>query len=274
MNEMKKSKNKNETIFFCCSIDTLDASLATHVHSKPIQSARLVQLSKKYAKYSFNNYGQQVQCGGVHKLIKSKHFPSYKDNRSRRARGTQVKGSSKQKGKRVDRELALAVEGRLPMMKKHDPFTDRLLAYFSSIGHTLQAAQVPCELPGPKMTQADLITQDHFHCLWLWELKTGMPVGFHMTQGVLRNVPLMCQHCGALGRAAKCAQCGKPNAGYVDSKKLNQWHLQLHYTRQALVKAGVRISQSRVIQIYQHAKKGIVIEVHQPPAWIANVRVF
>ena len=118
---------------------------------------------------------------------------------------------------------------------------------------TLQASQVPVPLASTalKMTQADLITKDAFGKLWLYELKTGVPISFYRTQ---KEQPYF-----------------EGKLKDVDCNGLNIWHLQLAHTRLALEKQGVQISEARVIQVYKHKEKGLVVKVHEQPKWVKNL---
>lgn len=228
--------------YTCAPIDALHPLLATHLHSRLIQSARFDETAKCY---KFERNGITVTCGGVHSMLRYTFYPHYQDNRSRRKGSVQIQGSSKSIGKRVDNEIALAVERRLP--KKPHKMTSALLNFWKEAGETLQAAQVPVVLTTAqsRMTQADVITKDSKGRLILYEIKTGAPVGFHIAQDTFQV-----EHVSDI----KCT-------------KKHIWQLQLAYTRMALEKSGVPIHASYVLQIYQHKQQGLVIDPQTPPGW-------
>lgn len=102
------------------------------------------------------------------------------------------------------------------------------------------------------MTKADVITRcERDGTLWLWEVKTGAPIAFHISQGNFTREPL----------------------ADIPCTEKHIWLLQLHYTHQALeTMAGLHIDGgARVIQV--HARKGqrnLIIEEHAPPAWLTT----
>jgi hypothetical protein len=178
----------------------------------------------------------------------------------RRWRTTQVKGSSSGVGKRVDMELMHHCNPSLGLKpaKVLHKFTAKLLHLWTvEMKHTIQACQLPLLLVGEHnaMTQADVITRDERTGeLWLWEVKTGMPVSLHR---INKTTPKM-----------------RGVFSSVPCTKFNAWHLQLHLTRKACVSAGIPIANARVIQISERKFKGsTVLEVkqHQPPAWTASL---
>lgn len=237
---------------YTCAPDasSLDPSLAQHLRSELAQTAHYDAEREKYA---FRRQGMMIYCGGLHAALRYRYYPHYKDNRSKRKRGTQVKGSNKAMGKRVDEELKRACAG--VSGNRQSTYTRALLAYWTRTGHTLQACQVPVDLSDAavdRMTQADVLTWHAASAtLWLWEVKTGMPVGFHRKQGKMRNMP---------------------HAAAVDCTKLNIWHLQLHHTRAALQRAGVAIGGAAVIQVCERKGQGFDVKVHAPPAWTTHMQ--
>jgi hypothetical protein len=243
---VKPKKEQQQQLYTSCSIDDMEPSLARHLHHPLVQGARF---DKKTGKYNFIKHGRMIACGGLLRHIKRIYYKSYKDNRSRRNyKKTNVKGSNKRQGKTVDQQIARSIERKV---QKPHPMTRALLEHFKAKGHVLQAGQVPVELNGwSKMTQADLITRDKkTGKLWVWEIKTGMPVGFFVKQGCFKAAPL------------KDVEC----------TKLNIWHLQLRYTVAALQASHVQVGESRVIQIYEDKERGLVIKEHEPPEWVAKV---
>lgn len=197
--------------------------------------------------------GRSVLLCGLVAKVRARHYPHHQANRSRRRHSrVNVRGSSSAQGKRVDHELQSAVVGH-PVRRQH-PMTSCLLAYWESKGHRLVACQVPVRVRDffMCMTEADVLTTDSAGRLWLWEVKTGAPVGFHRRQGTLQHV-----------RGAEVPCNGQA-----------LWQLQLHYTRRALEAAGVAVANARVIQVHGQRKKGAGLEVvvHEPPEWVHRVQ--
>jgi len=230
-------------------------ALAAHYASEFCQRAHFCAQSNAYQAPS---NGRIATYSGLISRLRKHHYPHYDQTQSkRRWKKTNVRGSTSAQGKRVDAELGSVVAGKaLPKRKKSwDAMTVSLLSYWrDDLGHTLEAAQVPVRVQGfwSTMTQADVITRDSDGRLWLWEVKTGMPVGFTRKKGVLQNVR---------GAEVPC------NGAAV-------WHLQLHYTRKALEAAGVPIAESRVIQIHgvRSDKNVLKRKVHIPPEWVGRLR--
>lgn len=236
------NQHVNGSCFTCAPVDDLHPALAQYLHSKVAQSAHYNENSRCY---KFCKNGIWLTCGGLHRTLKGIYYPHYKDNRSRRKGNVKIKGSSKKQGIRVDREVGMMVERA--RIKKMHPMTQRLLEFWNEMGEHLQASQVPVQLTltKTKMTQADLITRDAQGRLILYELKTGAPVGFSVTQGTF---------------SVKEAQ-------HVKCTKQNIWQLQLAYTRMALQKAGIPIYESRVIQIFEKKGEGLQVKIYTPPVW-------
>jgi len=235
-------------LFTAVSLDDLHPILAQYLHSPIAQSATFDPATKCY-KYMYA--GQQVTCGGLLSTLKYAYYPKYdNETKKRRRKSAKLVGSTAKQGKQIDAEIGLIIENRLKKKnKKPHPMTQAILDTLKGMGQTLQASQVPVPLAtnSLKMTQADLITRDAFGKLWLIELKSGQVVGFHRKQkdqlhfeGKLKD---------------------------VDCNGLNIWHLQLAHTRMALEKQGVPISEARIVQVYKHKEKGLVVKVHEQPKW-------
>lgn len=228
----------------------LEPSLAQHLASVTAQTAKFDGEC-----YTYHKGGRPVRVGGLNKALRWRYYAHYQDNRSKRDwKTTKIKGSSKEEGILVDTEVSLYVENRHRLVTQQK--ARRLLATWEAMGHTLQAGQVPVELPvtllgGQRLTQADLITRHRETGeLWLWEIKCGAPIGFHRKQGVFANMP--------------------EDADDVACTKLGIWHLQLHFTCESLKAAGVDIRHARVIQIHENKVEGLRVDIHEPPAWVAK----
>lgn len=189
-------------------------------------------------------------CGLIHK-IRARHFIHYGSKQSKRRHGkTNVIGSSSAIGKRVDKELMMECSAK-PKKKKH-VLTKALIDYWTQAGHTIVRCQLPVIVRDfvMCMTQADVITMDRNNHLWLWEVKTGMPVGFYRKNGVLKHTT------------------GEP----VPCTGMEVWQLQLLYTQRAVCTAGIPIRHARVIQVHEQRDGPVVVKVHEPPKWVERVR--
>lgn len=189
-----------------------------------------------------------VHCGLIAK-VRARHYLNYrsgKERKSRRGR-TNIKGSSCNLGMRVDRELVAFVAQKKNQPLRH-PLTAALLRYWFGCGHRLVAAQLPVRVKSFAccMTQADIITMDSVGRLWLWEVKTGAPIGFFRKDAPLQNVR------------------GEP----VPCTGLAVWQLQLAYTRRALIdSAMLPIAEARIIQVHEQRKGPVVTKVYELPEW-------
>jgi len=157
--------------------------------------------------------------------------------------------SSSALGMRIDKELIMEC-GAKPKKKKH-VLTSALLNYWNGVGHKLVTCQLPVTVRDfpTCMTQADVITIDPEGHLWLWEVKTGMPVGFYLKKGFLNYVH------------------GDP----VPCTGMEVWQLQLLYTQRAVCNAGIPIRHARVIQVHEQRKGPVVLKVHEPPKWVERI---
>lgn len=252
---MHAQKMDSPVLFQAAPTERLHPSLQKYLASPFAQSVRL----NEERGYVVTNAGRPQVCGGLTRLLRARYYPNYKDNRSKRGRRVLIKGSSIEQGKQVDSDMGSYIAGHKTIDAVH-PMARALIERFEGNGHILQAAQVPVKVEVGRITQADFITLDtRTNKLWLIEQKSGHPVGLHMKQGVFERT-----------------------YRNVDNTKLNQWHLQLLYTKRSLIEAGVEITESRVIQIYEKKKKrtpaekgkrlrgprtNLEIKEHVPPPW-------
>lgn len=252
-------------LFQAAPADRLHPSLRQYLASPFAQSVRLNDSHSPdggSGGYVVTNAGRPQVCGGLTRLLRARYYPNYIDNRSKRGRRVLIKGSSIEQGNQVDADVASYIAGHKTVDSVH-PMARALIERFEGNGHIFQAAQVPVSVEMGRITQADFITLDtRTNKLWLIEQKSGHPVGLHTKQGVFERT-----------------------YRNVDNTKLNQWHLQLLYTKRSLIAAGVNIAESRVVQIYEKKKKrataqkgkrlrgpktDLVIKEHVPPAWTAT----
>lgn len=225
--------------FFAVSKNASPA-LGAYLQLPVVKSA---SFSEADDRYHYTKHGQQVACGGLVQTLKYRFYQHYKDNRSKRRKGTRVRGSNKKQGKLVDAQLLQYVHvGKKP--KRCTKMTTALLDYWHSKGHTLEAAQLPVELvQWNKMTQADVITRKN-NQLYMWEVKTGFPIGGFRKQAFF-SAPLH----------------------KVPCTKYNIWQLQMHYTMQGLRQQGLPIKAGNVIQVYSKDGK-MQVKVHEEEPWL------
>lgn len=245
------------SLYTCCSLEQLEPSLQTHLHSPTAQHAEIIKRGC-FDMYRFQSRGSFHEGGGLLNAIKDRFHPHFETSKSKRHGRTLIKGSSKKTGKTVDTQIARLIEN--PKLKRPHKWTKAIHQQLIVIlGHSYQAAQVPVELtphwPG-RMTQADLITKDKNGKLWLWEIKTGMPVSFRKQRA-------------SKGKKKKCFLNIQPE---VECSPLGVWNLQACFTESALKHAGVQIYQTRIIQVYdrRNSKTGkleIFCEIHEPEQW-------
>lgn len=241
--------------------EKLDASIVRHSQTRFAQSVELIK-QFGFEKYSFFHAGITHEGGGVISLLQKTFYPHYKSNRSKRKyKSVNVQGSTSVKGKTIDGQLgkwtALGGGGKRP--KRLNAWAGALMEHLETLGHTPQAAQLPVLIPNSRphrMTQADLITVDGFGRLWLWEIKSGIPVGGFQKQDVFQN--------GIQDTKGKTVPC----------TKYGIWQLQLEFTRKALEAAGISIAEARVIQVYGDKRENKpVVKVHSQPEWVKSAQL-
>lgn len=218
-----------------------------YVASPAVKSASFSDADERY---HYTHHGQHVACGGLVQTLKHRFYPHYKDNRSKRRKGTRVRGSNKKQGKLVDAQLLQYVHvGKRSAIKRCTKMTTALLDFWSDAGHTLEAAQLPVELnQWNKMTQADVITRKNDR-LYLWEVKTGFPIGGFRKQAFF-SAPLH----------------------KVPCTKYNIWQLQMYYTKRGLQEQGLPIKEAAVIQVYSKDGK-MNVKVHKEEPWLKEAPV-
>jgi len=222
-------------------------SIVKHAATRTIQSATF---DKEDGKYHYWKTGNTFASGGLLSTLKYNYYPHYQENRSKRKwKKTNIRGSTCAQGKLVDKQIGeYTIAGGKGRPKRVTSMASALLGYWEAMGHIPQVAQLPVEITRwNRMTQADYITRAPDGRLWLWEVKTGFPVGGFRKQGEFKG-------------EFKGVSC----------TKYNIWQLQLHFTREGLKKAGVDISESRIIQVHSDKSKKMTIIVHEPKSWIAD----
>jgi hypothetical protein len=221
--------------------------------------ARSAHYNEQTQSFHYTKHGRPIQCGGIHGWLRTLFYSHYVRNRSdRNHKQVSLIGSTHTQGKLVDAQLEAITRGKMSMThRKMHKMTRAIVEWLHARGHTLEAAQVPVELAQGwgRMTCADLITRNKADGkLWVWEIKTGFPVGFYRSQGNFANAPL---------EDVPCTQ-------------QNIWFLQLHYTHQALctmARLPIEGGCSRILQVYLK-KQGrgkpaaLIVEEHAPPAWL------
>ncbi len=253
----RKETNPGE-LYSVVKPEVQEPSLAAYLKSVVPKTACLEWsvIGRKRCKlfsYYSPRMGRHVKCGGLHKLLKSRFYPKYdpyskEEKKKYRKADAKVKGSNVKEGQLVDKQLTDLVDGSRSE-NRLNAHTSALLEFWRSIGHTLHAAQVPVELSMEgavvKMTKCDVLTLDANGKLWCWEVKCGMPIAPTKEHGYFASAPF--QH--------------------VPLTKFNIWQLQVYYTAQALLAAGVDIYQYRVIQAFGYDNQ-VVVKAHEKPNWL------
>jgi len=242
----------NDGAFFAVAPNNVNTQLAAHVQSRMVQSAHF---DKELGAYRYVKHGQMISSSGLHKALFWRYYRHYKDNRSKRKWSTGIKGSSDKRGIRIDREITSYVASGGTRPARPDVLTTAILDHIESLGHTPQGAQIPVEIPGwMRMTQVDFVSCDPHGRLHVWEVKSGIPVGGFVQQGFFKEI----RDASNGGHPVKCT-------------KYHIWQLQLYYESKSLEAAGVPVYQQHIIQAYEDRKKGIIVKVHDPPPWTANI---
>lgn len=251
-------KQKQKPFYTTTKTPLLHSAIAAHCVTPFVQSARFVTDHYEYLGH---------RGPGLVSCVRRRYHPHFdrgRDNMSkahkRRWKSVKVRGSNSSQGKTVDNQIAKYTQaggGSISAVlgSRVSPLTRALLEYFKGIGHTPQAAQLPVRLADWEgMTQADLITKDSFGNLWLWEVKTGFPVGGFRHHDTFHNI-------------------GGGKKDKVPCTIYNCWQLQLYFTRRALERtAKLPISQARVIQVYtEKGKVKPIIKVHETPKWLRDI---
>lgn len=187
------------------------------------------------------------QRGGIHSILERAFYPHYKMKKRRKSKKPrQFKGSSRELGMLVDRELSDYVKtGKEP----EETLSIVIVTHLEHMEHTLQACQVPLYVTvagSERITQADLISQDKQGRLWMWEIKTGYnrSQAQRMLRG-LRDVP---------------------------NNRHNHWELQRHYTHKGLVEGGLPIYRSHVLNVYREDGGRVHAKQRSVPKWCAKLK--
>lgn len=181
---------------------------------------------------------------GLLKTLKKVYYPNFKRKMKQHARQTKLKrkGSSRSKGIQIDKQLFDYIK------KKKQPrnaYAKALLKYWESIGHNLQAAQVPVHIKKfDCCTAADVITEDKDKKLYLWEVKSGF--NNSQKQGLMNYLD------------------------NVDNSVKNHWELQRHYTTKGLADYGLELAGSQVINVYEQGDH-IRVKRRKRPKWSENI---
>jgi hypothetical protein len=228
--------------------DYLHGYFATH--------ASFSHESKSYTFREETNPKHVHHIGGLLNKIRARHYPQYTQRQQRRHQKTQRKGSSAKQGKLVDAQLMASFK-----VAPTHRMAIAIMEHFRINKQTLQACQVPCYVNLLQcMTQADVITRDSRGNLYLYEIKTGYPIGGFHKQGVLRNIP----------------STGVASATGIPNTKMNHWQLQLRYTQLALEQHGVHIHRAYILQVYDYYNpktkcKTVRLKLHTQADWVLAI---
>ena len=206
---------------------------------------------KEIYQFSFQSHGVTKYAKGLRSKLKGEFYPKYKKSEQKRHRRTIQVGSSSAQGTRVDNEIMKITgigKNKKKRPKKLHKLTSAIVDKLEEQGHIFVASQLPVNIDyWNRATQADLVTRKNGQ-LWMFEIKTGFPVGGFSKKGKL-----------------------KPPLSRVDSTIYNHWQLQRHYTHQGLLVNGLQITESRIIHAKFHRKKGIVCEIKSNPKWTEKI---
>jgi hypothetical protein len=184
-----------------------------------------------------------VVKGGLTTYLHSRYYPHYKRKKKRRSRKRVVanKASSRKEGIAIMLQLfSFVKEGKKPK----NAMAAAIVEFFSRLDHSLQAVELPVHITNiDRVTQADLITEDTAGRLWMWEIKAGY------------------------NRVQKQGNMAKPYDG-VPNREHEHWELQRYFTHQGLVEAGLKLYQSRVLNVYRDDQHQIHVVPRQIPNWI------
>lgn len=198
-------------------------------------------------RYFYTDKGNKtVYCGGLLSKLQSLYYPNYpRSPKRRRFNSSNKVGSSSKMGITVDNQLMNYVEDK---KSKKNIMTRNIIDYLENEKkHTILASQLPVKLnKWYKITQADILTIDKkTNDLYMWEIKTGFPVGGYRKRGTF-NSPF----------------------DHVACTKYNIWQLQRHFTYLGLVENGLNIKGSFILQIYRDKTKGYIVKEIGEAKWI------
>lgn len=216
--------------------------LKTYLKSPQVFSIQFVDDNGKQPYYTMNG----KRHSGLHSKLKATYYPNYERKKRRFSKSIHraKKASSKELGKTIDRQIVLYI--KKPEKKPRNPLARALVEYWLKIEHSIQAAQVPVYIKELNcVTQADVITEDKFGRLWMWEVKSGYNRA--QKQGFLLGF-------------------GKEE---VPNKDTNHWELQRHFTHKGLVDGGLPLFASHVINVYQNGDE-IEVKKRKVPKWVLN----
>jgi hypothetical protein len=184
------------------------------------------------------------QCGGLISRLKKIYYPDFevKKRQYRKSKQNKKGASTKAIGIAIDKQIQSYIKiGKRPK----NQLAVALVEYLEKkCKHTLQAAQVPVFIMG-RITQADLITEDESGNLYMIEVKSGY------------------NQCKPQGFLAKLDN--------VPNTIKNHWELQRHFTHLGLVKGGLPIKASYVLNVYPEEGKGITVKKRKNPSWVHKI---
>jgi hypothetical protein len=182
---------------------------------------------------------------GLLKILKRVYYPSFvrKIKQHNRESKMKRKGSSRAKGIQIDKQLFEYIKKQ---KKPRNSYAKALLQYWDSIGHTLQASQVPVYIAKFNCcTAADIITEDKDKKLYLWEVKSGF--NNSKKQGLLTYLK------------------------DVDNSTKNHWELQRHFTSAGMAEKGLELAGSQVINVYEQGNN-IRVKRRKRPKWCDQIK--
>lgn len=180
--------------------------------------------------------------GGVLSKLKKMYYPHWerkKGHHRRKGAAPKLrKGSTAAQGKAVDKQLTdYVASGKKP----RNAHAKALVEYFLHAKMRPVAAQVPVYVEMlDRITQADLIVENEYGQLLMFEIKSG----YNRTQkqGDLKGLP------------------------GVPCRQNEIWELQRHYTHKGLVEGGLPIIGSHVVNVYNEGTV-ITVKKRKVPQW-------
>lgn len=194
--------------------------------------------------------GKYTTRPGLVKTLQRRFYHKYKD--SKRSQKTIKKGAGKTVGKTAHDHIEKAVQNEGMEPPRCSKYAKAVLAWWKKMGHELQGSELPVHMERNRViTRGDFFTVKKEGTLsgepelWYWELKCGWPPGADTKKGKM-NRPL----------------------DHVDCTKFNIYELQRQWTHWAYEEElGMKIHASRVLHVYDHEGKGMVVEARPIPSW-------
>lgn len=221
------------------------------------EEVKNIGFDNKSKSYFINNKNDKKP--GLIRTLKRKYYPRYK-RKSRRKTKTKKKGSGVKIGKQTENQLFNIIKNynnNKTKKIKLNQYARGVVKFWKKYKHELVASQLPVHIKELNcITQADFFTIKK-NKLYMWELKTGYPVGAYSKQGYL-SYPFN----------------KEPSHIY------NHWELQKHYTHLGFKARGLNIHKSYILNVYREEKNNkngkktlkTTVKIRETPSWLKNVK--